>query len=312
MAAIGAFIGAVAVVLFYLVMRAWLRASQTQAMAGSAALGASYGFWRYTAEAEVYALASVMALLLLLGAVKLRPGWRAVTIVALLATLAVLAHSLNVALVFVLPFLLIQLGWQRSKILLAGALFGVVLVAATYGAYAIARGQGGGMLSTTYIDFYTQTTGSAPAPGLSEVLRGVVALGSTIVAPNSLFSLESIRDAVAKGFPRNASDDEFAMGATAPAWIRYLGPLTMTSALAGLAMLIWRIRSSSAVRLEEWVHIAWMGGGVSGDSLLRGRFGPPGGMAPRPAPDVGSRRGSHGACKGERGSSLDRGSSSVH
>lgn len=260
MVIMGGFFGASAVVLFYLLMVSWLQVPERLAIAGAGALGASYGFWRYAAEAEVYALATLTALLLLFHAVRLQANWLGVTIVALLATTSVLAHSLNFALVLVLPLILHQRGWRSSRILLAGALSGVLLFGATYGAYEMARAKGvNSAVNNTYAGFYASPgTGSVTAP--TEIASGLAVLGTTIVGVNSLFSFELVRQTLVNQFPRNAIDDEFVMGVTTPAWVRYVATLTLAAALTSMAALIWRLRFARVLSWQNgFVILAWLG-----------------------------------------------------
>lgn len=249
MVVVGSLLGASTVVLFYLLMVSWLQVPERLAIAGAGTFGASYGFWRYAAEAEVYSLATLTALLLLIHAFKLKANWLGVSIVSLLATTSVLAHSLNFALVLVVPLLLRQRGWRGSQILLAGALSGVLLVGTTYGAFEIARAKGvNSAVDSTYAGFYSSSRpGGATTP--TAIASGLAALGSTIVGGNSLFSYEPVRQALANQFPQNAIEDEFVMGVTTPTWLQYVALLTMASALVSMAALLWRLRLA---RILSW------------------------------------------------------------
>jgi hypothetical protein len=249
MAAVGAVAGAITVVIFYLLLIDWLQATKAQAIFGAAALGVSYGFWRYTAEAEVYALAALAAVLLLLVAVRMRPGWLAVVVIAALACFAVLAHALNLALIVALPVLLIQRGWQWHRVIVSAAVFGTAMVAITLGAYSLARANGiDAALDTSYIGFYVGGE-SGNRLALGDIAPTIGIIGSTVIAANSVFVFEEVRDFLTTAYPANAIADEVTMGATAPEWLRYLAPVLWLGSLIALAVLLWRLRSA---RFASW------------------------------------------------------------
>ena len=249
MALLGAVAGAVTVVLFYLLMIHWLQASRAQAAFGAIALGVSYGFWRYTAEAEVYALASLAAVLLLLVAVRIRPSWPAVAVIAALACISILAHALNLALVVALPLLLTQRGWPGLKVLASALLFGTTLFAISFGAYSLARANGiEAAVGATYMEFYAGAeSGNSLSP--SDLIPAVGIIGSTVVAANSVFVYEQVRDFLTTSYPGNAIADEVTMGSTSPEWLRYLAPVVLLATLIALTTLLWKLRKS---RFASW------------------------------------------------------------
>jgi hypothetical protein len=244
MAILGAVAGAVTVVLFYLLMIHWLQASRAQAAFGACALGVSYGFWRYTAEAEVYALASLAAVLLLLVAVRIRPSWPAVAVIATLACISILTHALNLALVIALPLLLTQRGWPRLKVLSSALLFGTMLFAITLGAYSLARANGfEAAVGTSYLGFYGGAeSGNSLSPG--DLIPAIGLIGSTVVAANSVFVYEEVRDFVTTSYPGNAIAEEVTMGSTSPEWLRFLAPVAWLGTLIAFTTLLWKLRKS--------------------------------------------------------------------
>jgi hypothetical protein len=272
---LGAVAGGVTVVLFYLLMFHWLEASKAQAAFGACALGVSYGFWRYTAEAEVYALASLAAVLLLLVAVRIRPGWPAVGAIAILASVSILTHALNLALVLALPVLLVQVGWPRPKIIASALLFGTMMLAITFGAYSFARANGiPAAQDTTYMQFYAGgESGNRLSP--EDLVPAVGAMGTTVVAANSLFVYGEVRDFLTGSYPGNAIAEELTMGATSPKWLGYLAPVVWLTTLTALAVLLWKLRRArfTAWRSGYTLYI-WLGAYLAIALLGRGVIQP--------------------------------------
>ena len=169
--------------------------------------------------------------------------------IAALATFSVLAHALNLALVIALPLLLTQQGWPVRKIVGSALVFGAMTFAITFGAYSFARANGiDAAVGTSYIEFYAGAeSGNSLSPG--DLLPAVGVIGSTVVAANSVFVYEEVRDFLTTSYPGNAIADEITMGATSPSWLRFLAPVLWLGTLTAFATLLWKIRSA---RFASW------------------------------------------------------------
>lgn len=211
-------------------------ASEKIALFAAGGLAASYGFWRYAAEAEVYAFAFAAGAFLVWIGLRARSA----ILVAASAVVAVLAHALNAGAVLILPYILRKRGWAWSRIATVGALGAVLGLATTYLIYRIAVTSD--LMyqadASSYMGFYLgEGLGAVSSP--KNVLLGIGVLGSVVFAPNFLMILPPSREVLVDLFSANAIGDEVIMGTTNPLWIGIAGAVVTVAAVgvAGYAIV---------------------------------------------------------------------------
>lgn len=241
MVLLGAVTAAATVVLFVSLLRRWLQIPWAVAVFGGGALAFSYGFWRYSGEAEVYALASLIAVVLLWTAVTVSPSRRGIALLAAVIVLAIGTHILNAALVIALPYLLSKRGWRLQELGALTVSSAVLLGAFLAGIYWYALERGVPLASDGFVGFYL-STGGPGATSVSDLLAGIAVLGAAISAPNFVYILEPGRSLLTQLFPGMSLEDELVMGTSAPTWLGLVAVLTLVVLGVSAVILARRFR----------------------------------------------------------------------
>ena len=229
------------------------RALWLAAVAGAGGLAFSYGFWRYSNEAEIYTPGALLILLAWLAAAG-RPTWRNAILSGILAAFACLMHILNVlpALAAIPVFYLAQRRFRDAIThgLVAGALTGTTYLA-FYGSRVLAEIFGLGA--------------DQPEGGCSwaSLLKGLVALAQDLTAGNFLFASEKFQHAMVQLFPYRALARQIFTGQHADLLARTIPFITLTLlVMLGVALLIirWKTGRTSVPHLPLAIAAAtWLG-----------------------------------------------------
>ncbi len=243
--------GALAVLAVFLLLRR-RGLAPAAALAGAGALALSYGFWRYSNEAEIYAPAVLLILLAWLAAAG-APTPRNVMLGAVLAALAGLMHLLNIvpALAALPLFYVLQRRGRDAALhaLLAGALTGAVYLA---------------VFGASFVSEIFKAGADQPEGGwhLASLAKGALALAQNITAGNFLFASEAVQRALTELFPYRALARQIFTGQHADALSRTLPYVTLALlALTGLALLVarWRVRAAAPDAAFKFSVAAWLG-----------------------------------------------------
>jgi hypothetical protein len=245
-------------VLFYFLLRRRLNVSFRAAVASTAGLCVSYGFWRYANEAEVYALAAALIVLGLWLALGPNTRLRLASVV-LVFTLATFISILSlIPAVVVVPFLLgSRSGYRNALVYLAS--LSLLLAAISYSAYQRADHR-----AESLIDFLEGPQPQNDWP--TAATRSVVGLGQSLVAGNFLLTHNAVLDAFQERFPDKVLEEErFLAAHTSP----FLGTvpfatlsiLFLAAALLGSQVLRTRRpsprRSRLLALLVGWIVAYW-------------------------------------------------------
>lgn len=244
----GAFVAAAACVLFVALLRSWLQVGWGLAIFGGAGLASSYAFWRYAGEAEIYSLAALGAIAMVLGAVRLSPSIPSAVALGALATFAILGHTLNAAVVAATAYLLVKRGWS-VRLLAITAMTGVVmLVPSLWVGYQTSLDQDAPTASEAgFIGFYTGE-GLVSEVNLGDAIPAIGVIGSLVVASNAVFLYEPTRQLLIDTFPGRALADEIYMGQTAPEWLNWMAPVALAAVLTALVVLLLQLHYPSMVK----------------------------------------------------------------
>ncbi|MCX6997878.1 MAG: hypothetical protein NTV49_12520 [Kiritimatiellaeota bacterium] len=199
---------------------------------GAGGLACSYGFWRYSNEAEIYIPATLFILLAWRAAAG-RPLRRNAALSGLCGALGCLLHIFAVLPTFAaLPLFYL---WQRRvrhaalHVALAGALCGAAYLS-IYGTRAVAEVLAGSPAQS-------QESGLRVA-GL---VKGAVGLTQDVTAGNFLFARESFQRAMTRAFPCRALNRQIYTGQHADGLSRTVPFVTLALlALTGIALLALR------------------------------------------------------------------------
>ena len=184
-------------------------------------LAVSYGFWRYANTAETYILA-IFFMLLSWYLIQRGSVWAG----ALVSGLGMLIHLLNVVPLFFAVGLYYLLEKRfRAVVVHCGVVGLVVLVG--YGFFW-------GILETDTLG--AQHHGLEGGLGLSNGLRGLLALGQCVISANFLFGFEWFREWLVDLFPSRMLDEEFYMAA------QMVGGIAVFGLLSLLVVLVVAIR----------------------------------------------------------------------
>ncbi|TAN38998.1 MAG: DUF2723 domain-containing protein [Verrucomicrobia bacterium] len=231
--------GVLSVLILFLLLRRSLTERDPQkyhalclaALAGAGGLAFSYGFWRYSDEAEIYTPGALLILLAWLAAIG-RPTLRNAVLSGVLAALGCLMHILNVlpALVAIPIFHLTQ---RRFRNAITHGLVAGTLTSATYLAFYGAR-----VLTEIFGPSADQPEGGF---SLASAVKGLIALTQNLAAGNFLFASEKFQHTLVQLFPYRALARQIFTGQHADILARTVPFITLTLLVVfGFALLIIR------------------------------------------------------------------------
>lgn len=223
---VNALFAAGAVALQYLLLRRRLRLPMNPALAGAGLLAATYGFWRFATEVEVYAMALFAGLLTAYLGFAVRISASSYVAVGVVAAAASMVHVLNgvVALVAVPVFLVLARQIRALGVYVAVLI--PLLILGTTGAYLVASPD-----DESYLQFYASNAGRF-ALSSNHVLRAGIGVGQALISSEFLFSYTQFGDDLSRIVPERALDDEEFFGQRVGAVSRALMSTTMVLAVA--------------------------------------------------------------------------------
>ncbi|MCP5025126.1 MAG: hypothetical protein GY929_02470 [Actinomycetia bacterium] len=254
-----------ALVLFHRLLVDRYAVAPNHALIATAGLGVSYGFWRYAAEAEVYALAYVALLAaLLVGTGGPLVGRR----LAVTAGLGLLAFGVNY-------FNLIPLGLvigahtvcrpgldtrarrtQLPRTLVTGGVIGAAAIMVSLVVWAIVD-----PADTGWSEWYQEETGGSFVPPMGELAKAPVGIGQNVLAGNFLFDLGPSRDILVDVFADKQLAEELFAAEKVSGVVSGLALGTaVATAVAAVALLIAaRVGLLDRLRQSDlWPVLAWL------------------------------------------------------
>ncbi len=242
--AISAVSAALCLVLLCRVLATHFRLPPKTAVLATAILGATYGYWRYAVEADVYISSLLLVLivfhLLLTADGMSRLALRQVLWPALIAGLAVLYYQPNVVpLFFAFPLLFLRkdrLHWLA----IYGAVGGAVIVLGYVTGFLADRG--GPVSPDALSAFLSQRSEEfaiaplSPRVVLVSVVKAAFAFSHDLLSASWLFGWDGVVEWVRRVYPSNVIQEEIFTAGRA-GWLVYVPVLTLPLA-AGLAAAI--------------------------------------------------------------------------
>lgn len=218
----GVVFAAAAVVLFSLVLWKRIGVRRRPAIVAGGLLGFSYGFWRYAAEVETYALGFLLALSLVWWTFKRQSSIKHAAVGGLFGVLAVFGHILNLipALGSVPLYLVLRNGKKHVAAYLA-----VFILAFAPAAYTIG--------SLARVEYPGEMTLERPGHrqimrvGPRDLLDGTLVFGHVVAAGNFLLASPQFRTWIGEQFPDRRLEAEKLLGARAPSYTGKLGSVTL-------------------------------------------------------------------------------------
>lgn len=227
LAAAGAVCAGGAVALFALLLGGPLGAGRGRAWAAAAGLAFSYGFWRYAAEAEIYAPMLLFALASwALAARADRPVRAALS--GAVGGVALLFHVFAaIPVLAAVPLWLALRGrWRPAAVHFASA---AALAAAVYAAAGLSpRGEAANG------DALRREAGVRAGA----LAKGAVAFGQTVVSGNFLFAQPRFAAEMQRRYPLRMLEEEVFMGRHARPWMRVVPWATLAALLAAAAAVL--------------------------------------------------------------------------
>ncbi len=222
MLVLGAALAAAAVVLFSLILWRRMGIPRPRAIVVGGLLGFSYGFWRYAAEAETYALGSLLALGLVWWMFAQQISIKRAALGGVLGLLAMFGHVLNVipALVSAPLYLALQHGKKHVMVYLA-----VFLLSCVPAVYAI------GTLAQVAYPYYVTIELPERSSGMdlqrSDIVNAAMVFGHVVVTGNFLFAFPKFHAWLGERYPRRRVEGEQLLGVRAGRRTGIFGSVTL-------------------------------------------------------------------------------------
>lgn len=215
-------------------------------------LGVSYGFWRYAAEAELYAPSAflILAVLnLIFDADNRAHGrWPSILPAALLAGAAVLYYQPNsIPLFLAIPVLFLardRLGWLVAY----GAFGSAVVVLGYVVAYLVSQPDPLAPLAPlALIEFVASRSSEFNNKPLRTdlLVQSVVSAGHTILSTNWIYGIDEFAEAIAKMQPWRPLKEEIYAAAQFRPFV-YLPVIILPALVAALLWALWRAIGAGA------------------------------------------------------------------
>lgn len=254
----GAGIGTAAIWGVFRFARDRLELPASNSFLAAGCLAVSWGFWRYSAEAEVYSFAVLAAIVTLLVVSRPAGGVAHIIGIASSITLAVLAHVLNVALIPFAVVLLRSREWAWKKIVSIGVVAGAMGAAAFYLAFILAAASDAAAADAGFLAFYLDNAQESTFRA-QDLVTSVAVAGSTAVAANFLFGYGPVRDLIVRVFPGQSIDDDLLMGETAAPWISWIAPISLATFFVLAVLLLFRYVSARTIKTRIGAGVAsWL------------------------------------------------------
>lgn len=219
-------------VLFYRLLRGRLDFNKADALTGCVVFGLLYGIWRYAAEAEIYGLSGLFALLLLAVAVGDDGRVRYPALAAVCGVAGVGIHVMNI-----LPAFAVGIAWllqrQWKNALVYGGAFGLLMVLMYGGAFF--AGLDAEQLSRVSPLAYQ---GGLLSP--ASYARAIVGLGSGVFAYQFIFGFSVVRSFALRSFPGMMLNEECFFGEKIGAGPAATGLVFLVMAAGILTVLLFR------------------------------------------------------------------------
>jgi hypothetical protein len=255
-------------VLFGRLLNRHFGVSLPASLLGAGFLGASYGFWRYSVEAEVYApsLFLIMAVLsLVFGAedrAEVTREWTVLAPAGGLAGLAVLFYQANaIPLFLALPVLLLHRGGFLRLVAYGAAGAGVVLLGYVV-AFLVDEGRPitVGALYTFVFDRFSEF--ELDQGLLAAIVKSIVTLGHVVVSGNWVFGLNDVASAVNEAVELREYDRMVFAASRAGSVFVYLPLFTLAALVAiGVSTICIAVRAHRYPSLDRRLAFAltWFG-----------------------------------------------------
>ena len=227
--------GSLTVTVFISLLQNRLRIPYRVSILGGTLLAVSYGFWRYSCEAEIYTLACLGIVILLYYAFNDRITYTNSVLSGSLAGLSYLFHSLSVIPAFITVPIFFLLN-KKIRHLVVYLLVGFsIILPCYYIAYQIVEPG-----DISFLQFFRGAYGVKHNLSISEIIaniiKAVVVFGQTLVSGNFLFSYIPFQELMSNEFPYRMLGEEQFMGIKAAEFSKIIPPTTLTM-LASLALV---------------------------------------------------------------------------
>lgn len=234
-------------VICYRLLTKVMQLDKMTALWGCAFLLCSYGYWRYSVEAEVYSMSNLLCISVLYMIFRDKN----VVLTGMLAGLAVLLYKPNaMPLFFAFPFAYL-LRMRRINFFIYPAVGAVVVLAGYFAAYRYAAPEG------TFLQFLMD--GASRSYGSIFVTAFVVL--SNIVSTGFLYGIDAVENFIRHRFPANLIVEE-VFAANANGVLNYVALVTL--ALLGIAvvvllvMIIRHFSRRQLLRKEHGILLLWI------------------------------------------------------
>lgn len=187
----------------------------------------SYGFWRYSNEAEVIVPSCFIMLLALYLSVNPDQTTKQSALAGILCGVSVLFHILNAVPVF-LAVPLFYLLYRNVRGLVVHV---SVSLATVTGFYA--------WVYLTENDQLFHAAAGMPRLGISSLVKGAVGFSQCLASANFSLGYETVRTFLAGLFPYRMLGEEFYMGESLPLWQAVAGSITFAALLAAFLFSVW-------------------------------------------------------------------------
>jgi len=256
---VDSFAAAAAVVMFFLILRRRFEISLLASVAAAACFGASYGFWRYANEGDVYPFAAAAVLVYCWFALDAAVDTRIAVLAGIAAAFAILVHILGfIPAVTVAPVVFLERRAIRSLAIYATTAVLTVFVV-TFVAFLLA---GASVGSYPRYVLGTGVTSYSDVP--RSALKSIVGFAPDMSGADFVFRYPEITSRLKDRVPTVDLREEIFAATHAPAGLAAAGLVLLVATISlGLVLAVRSLRGpplhdGRVLALVAWIVLYWI------------------------------------------------------
>jgi hypothetical protein len=256
-------LAALAVVLFGVLLRSRFGLGPFAAATGAAGLAISYGFWRYSNEADLYPSVVLIFVALCLIAFSGLPSTTTVVLAGAVAAFGTLFYVLGIVSAVVLVPTVLLLQRRIRDVVIYSVVVVLMGAAVSYGAYRYAAPP-----QQTFVRYLLGESRSTDYSA-SAIPKSIISIAQDVATTNWVFAYHTVGQRLAAAFPGQYLVEEQYVGDHSDAVVRVVPLLTVPLLLLLAAAVLWSVRHCLGARelrragqallvVAIWIGVYWL------------------------------------------------------